>query len=133
MFAHFLWSTFVYLFACSFIILATIWVFLKLTKYDDWQQIQQGNVAAALALGGKVLGVGNIMRFAITSNSSIIDTVIWGAVGMGLMLLVYLMFEWLTPKININKEIGENANKAVGFLSFIFSVTFSFIIGASIT
>lgn len=133
MFTQLLFSTFVYLFFCSVIILATIFVFLKLTKYDDWKQIQQGNAAAALALGGKVLGVGNIMRFAITSNSSITDTVIWGTVGMVLMLMVYLMFEWLTPKININQEIGEKANIAVGILSMIFSVTFSYIIGASIT
>ncbi|MFZ5645161.1 MAG: DUF350 domain-containing protein [Bacillota bacterium] len=133
MFAQLLWSTLVYLFFSSLVILATIWVFLRLTKYNDWEQIQQGNIAAALALGGKVFGVGNIMRFAITTNSSITDTLIWGAVGMVLMLLVYLMFEWLTPKININSEIGENANKAVGFMSLVFSVSFSFIIGASIT
>ncbi|MCL6638390.1 MAG: DUF350 domain-containing protein [Firmicutes bacterium] len=116
----------------ALIILLTILVFVKLTRYNDWEEIRKGNTAAALALGGKVFGVGNIMRFAIVTNTSPLDTVLWGAVGLALLILVYLGFEWLTPRLNVNDEIA-NGNTAVGLLAMIFSIAFSYVIGASIS
>jgi len=116
----------------SLIILLTIFVFVKLTRYNDWEEITKGNAAAAMALGGKVFGVGNIMRYAIISNDSASQTVIWGLLGLALLILVYLAFEWLTPRLNVNDEIASG-NIAVGLMAMIFSITFSFIIGASIS
>lgn len=116
----------------SLIILFTIFIFIKLTRYNDWEEISKGNAAAAMALGGKIFGVGNIMRYAIVTNNSPGQTVIWGAIGLALLILVYLAFEWLTPRLDVNREIASG-NVAVGLLAMIFSITFSFIIGASIS
>lgn len=116
----------------ALIILLTIFAFVKLTKYNDWEEIRKGNIAAAMALGGKVFGVGNIMRFAVVTNSDPLQTVLWGIVGLVLLILVYLAFEWLTPRLNVNDEIASG-NPAVGLMAMFFSVTFSFIIGASIS
>lgn len=116
----------------SLIILFTIFIFVKLTKYNDWEEISKGNAAAAMALGGKVFGVGNIMRFAVVTNNSPGQTVIWGVIGLALLILVYLAFEWLTPRLDVNREIASG-NLAVGLLAMVFSITFSFIIGASIS
>lgn len=114
------------------IILATVFVFTRVTKYDDWEEITRGNVAAALALGGKVFGVANIIRFSVLSNSSASQTVFWGVLGAALMVIIYLLFEWLTPKLNVNQEIASG-NTAVGVISLVFSVAASFVIGASIS
>jgi len=114
------------------IILATVFVFTLVTRYNDWEEIARGNVAAALALGGKVFGVANIIRFSILSNSSASQTVFWGVLGAALMVIIYLLFEWLTPKLNVNKEIASG-NTAVGLISLVFSVAASFVIGASIS
>ncbi len=114
------------------IILCTIFVFTLVTRYNDWEEIRQGNVAAALALGGKVLGVANIIRFSVLSNSSASQTIFWGVLGAAMMVIIYLLFEWLTPKLNVNKEIASG-NTAVGVISLIFSVAASFVIGASIS
>jgi putative membrane protein len=92
----------------------------------------KGNIAVSFSTGGIVLGVGNIMRIAIASNDNITSTLAWGGIGAALLLIVYLGFELLTPKLNVSEEIGKG-NKAVGFLSFVFSLAFSFIIGASIS
>jgi putative membrane protein len=116
----------------ALIILLTIFAFVKLTKYNDWEEISKGNSAAAMALGGKVFGVGNIMRYAVMTNSDPLMTVFWGVIGLVLLVLVYLAFEWLTPHINVNDEIASG-NTAIGLITMIFSVTFSFIIGASIS
>ncbi|MFZ5596011.1 MAG: DUF350 domain-containing protein [Bacillota bacterium] len=111
---------------------ATVIVFAKITKYNDWKEIASGNVAASLALGGKILGVSNIIHFAIITNNSPVYTIIWGLIGAALLIFIYLLFEWLTPKLNINKEIAAG-NVAVGLLSAVFSVAASFIVGASIS
>lgn len=114
------------------IILATMVVFTRVTRYNDWKEIAEGNVAAALALGGKVFGVANIIHFSVLSNTSAAHTVFWGAFGAALLVLVYLLFEWLTPKLNVNREIASG-NVAVGVISMIFSVAASFVIGSSIS
>ena len=118
--------------ASLIIILVTIFLFTLVTRYNDWKEIAEGNVAAALALGGKVLGVSNIIRFAVLSNHSVTDTIFWGILGAVLLIIVYLLFEWLTPKLNVNREIASG-NVAVGALSMVFSVAVSFVIGASIS
>lgn len=114
------------------IILLTIFIFTRVTKYNDWKEIAEGNTAAALALGGKVLGVANIIRFSVLSSTGAAETILWGLTGSVLLILVYLLFEWLTPKLNVNREIASG-NTAVGLLSMVFSVAASFVIGASIS
>ena len=114
------------------IIMATVFVFTRVTRYNDWEEISQGNVAAALALGGKIFGVANIIRFSILSNSSASQTVFWGVLGAAMMVIIYLLFEWLTPKLKVNQEIASG-NRAVGLISLIFSVASSYVIGASIS
>lgn len=114
------------------IILATTFVFTKVTRYNDWEEIARGNAAAALALGGKILGVANIIHFSVLSNTSAAQTVFWGSFGAALLVLVYLLFEWLTPRLNVNREIASG-NVAVGVVSLVFSLAASFVIGASIS
>lgn len=117
--------------ASSILILAVICIFNLLTRYKIWQEIQNGNIAVALSTGGITLGVANIMRFAITANDSLAKTLIWGGLGAAALLVVYFAFEILTPKLNVTDEIAKG-NKAVGLISFIFSLAFSYIIGSSI-
>lgn len=124
--------TLAYFAVATAIILITVYVFVGLTRYNDWEEIKKGNLAAGMTLGGKIFGVGNILHFAIRSNDTLIQTTLWGIIGLILLMLVYLLYEWLTPNLNVNEEIGSG-NKAVGFISMAFSITFSFIIGACIS
>jgi len=55
----------------------------------------------------------------------------WGIYGFILLLIGYFIFEFLTPKFQIDKEI-ESDNKAVGFISMIISIGLSFVIGEGI-
>ena len=118
--------------ATSAVVILSIFLFNLVTRYDVWREINKGNLAVAFSTGGIVLGVSNIMRFAITTNDKLAPTVMWGSIGTLVLLAVYFAFEILTPKLNVNEEIGKG-NKAVGFISFIFSIGFSYIIGASIS
>ncbi len=113
---------------CAVVFLA---IFELVTKYNNWEQIQKGNVAVAMATGGKIFGIANIFRYSIEHNDSLLVSIGWGSFGFLLLLIGYFIFEFLTPKFSIDKEI-ENDNRAVGFISLVISVGLSYVIGANI-
>jgi len=56
-------------------------VFEWVTKYDGWKEIGKGNLAAAMATGGKIFGICNIFRFSIEANDTIYESILWSAIG----------------------------------------------------
>ncbi|WP_260980903.1 DUF350 domain-containing protein, partial [Staphylococcus hominis] len=54
-----------------------LYCFELVTKYNCWDEIRKGNVAAAMATGGKVFGICNVMRYSITANTSIYGMIKW--------------------------------------------------------
>lgn len=106
-------------------------VFELVTKYRNWDEIQKGNLSVAMATGGKIFGVSNIFRHSINQHDSLLTMVSWGVFGFVLLLIGYFIFEFLTPKFNIDIEI-EKDNRAVGLISMVISVGLSYIIGAGI-
>lgn len=118
----------------SVVVLCTL-VFLSIfelvTSYKNWEEIRKGNLAVAMATGGKVFGIATIFRYSIEHNDSLLQTIGWGTFGFVLLLAGYFIFEFLLPTIKVDEEIG-NGNVAVGFLSMIFSIGIAFVIGASI-
>lgn len=113
---------------CIIVFLA---VFELVTKYKNWDEIKNGNVAVAMATGGKIFGVANIFRFSIMQHDSLLKVVSWGVFGFFLLLVGYFIFEFMTPKFKIDEEI-EKDNRAVGFISLVISVGLSYVIGAGI-
>lgn len=106
-------------------------VFELVTKYKNWEEIQKGNMAVAMATGGKIFGIANIFRYALAHHESLLSMVGWGVYGFLLLLAAYFIYEFLTPKFNIDDEIA-NDNRAVGFISMVISVGLSFVIGEGI-
>lgn len=90
-------------------------VFTKLTKFDDLLEIQKGNEAAGLYLGSKLIGLSIIVAMVSYNNHSWLEMVIWSVVGMIILSLVYLLFDFLTPKFKVCEEIAKG-NKAVAQL-----------------
>ncbi|MEH7376084.1 MULTISPECIES: DUF350 domain-containing protein [Bacillaceae] len=107
-------------------------IFEMVTKYKNWEEIKKGNVAVAMATGGKILGVANIFRYTIEQNNSLLSMVGWGIYGFILLVVGYFIFEFLTPKFKIDEEIQKD-NRAVGFISMVISIGLSIVIGAGIT
>jgi putative membrane protein len=107
-------------------------IFELVTKYKNWEEIQKGNVAVAMATGGKIFGIANIFRYSIEQNDSLVTMISWGVFGFVLLVVGYFIFEFLTPKFNIDEEI-RNDNRAVGFIAMILSIGLSFVIGAGIS
>ena len=107
-------------------------LFEIVTKYKNWEEIRNGNVAVALATGGKILGICNIFRYSIERHTTLIEMLSWGLFGFSLLIFAYFLFEFLTPRFNVDEEIAKD-NRSVGLISFTISVGLSFVIGASIS
>lgn len=113
---------------CMIVFLA---IFELVTKYKNWEEIKNGNLAVAMATGGKIFGIANIFRYSIMQHNSLIMMVGWGIFGFVLLLVGYFIYEFLTPKFRIDEEIQKD-NRAVGFISMMISIGLSFVIGAGI-
>ncbi|MFI2856438.1 DUF350 domain-containing protein [Paenibacillus sp. JSM ZJ436] len=102
------------------------------TKYKCWDEIRKGNVAAAMATGGKIFGICNIIRFCIEHNETVYGMMKWSFFGFILLLAAYLLLEFMTPVFSVDEEIGRD-NRAVGLIVLIITVSLSYVIGAGIT
>lgn len=107
-------------------------VFELVTRYQVWQELKKGNVAVAMATGGKLFGIANIFSYSIQHHDSIGQALIWGTFGFFLLLGSYFIFEFMTPGFRVDDEIGRD-NRAIGLISMVLSIGFSFVIGASLT
>lgn len=57
---------------------------------------------------------------------AIASAAVFGLVGIVLILLGFKLFDWITPRINLERELAENKNVAVAI------VIASMVIGVSI-
>jgi putative membrane protein len=106
-------------------------IFELVTRYRVWQELKRGNLAVAMATGGKIFGIANIFRFSIEQHDSIGQALIWGTFGFFLLLVSYFIFEFMTPSYKIDEEIARD-NRAIGFTAMVISVGFSYVIGATL-
>lgn len=107
-------------------------LFEAVTKYNNWEEIKSGNLAVAMATGGKIFGITNIFRFSIEQHSTLLEMIGWGLFGFTLLIFAYMLFEFLTPKFKVDEEIARD-NRSVGLISMTISIGLSFVIGASIS
>ncbi|WP_456278010.1 DUF350 domain-containing protein [Bacillus sp. AK128] len=125
--------TFMYFIIAIVVVLIGLFVFEALTKkYKDWDEIKNGNHAVALSIGGKIIGICIILSFSVYHSVRLTDTLIWGAFGVVLQMIAYLLFEVFTRKFSVEEQLHKG-NIAVGIVAFCVSVGLAFVIGASIT
>ncbi|ALC81959.1 MULTISPECIES: DUF350 domain-containing protein [Bacillus] len=106
-------------------------IFELVTSYKNWEEIQKGNLAVAMATGGKILGIANVFHHSILQHDSLLQMIGWGVYGFVMLLIGYFIFEFLTPRFKIDKEI-EQDNRAVGLISLVISLALSFVVAAGI-
>jgi len=51
-----------------------------------------------------------------TFGGAVLSTVIFGLLGIALLVLGFKIFDWLTPRIHVERELAENRNIAVAIV-----------------
>ena len=77
------------------ILVSATWIYTKLTAYDDLDLIANGNTAAAIVLGGFIIGVSLPISSTVFHSINIIDMIIWSLVAVIAQMLIYLAFSKL--------------------------------------
>jgi putative membrane protein len=100
------------------------------TPYNEFRLIRDGadlgdpskvaaSKAAAHDLGGKIIGQALVLASAVYHSVSIVDLIIWGLLGIAFQIIVFYLFELLTP-FKVVAEIPKG-NVSVGVFSFCLS------------
>ncbi|MTV50502.1 DUF350 domain-containing protein [Heliobacillus mobilis] len=83
--------------------------------YRTSSEIAKGNVAVALANGGRLIALSMVIYQAITRNDSAGQCLGWGLFGIVFLLAGYYLFDVLTPTVKIQQQLKQD-NRAVGVL-----------------
>lgn len=119
-----------------------IFVFTITTPYKEFDLIKQGaqtedpkKMAAAKAaahdLGGKIIGLAIVLASAVYHSVNLWDLVIWGIVGMVFQVIIFYLFEWVTP-FKVVSEI-PNGNVSVGIFASRLSIAAGLLMAALIS
>lgn len=73
------------------------WAYTKLTPHKEYTLIRQGNVAAAVALGGALIGFAIPASNVIAFSVSLIDFIVWAVIA-GIVQLVGFLISSLVMK-----------------------------------
>lgn len=118
------------------------YLFMLTTPYKENELITAGadladrqKVLAAQAtawdIGGKILGQSLVLASAIFHSVSPVDLIIWGLIGAIFQVVVFYLFELITP-FTVIREIPKG-NVAVGIFSAFVSVATGLILAALIS
>ena len=84
-------------------------LYMAVTPHHEAALIEQGNAAAAISLGGAVLGFTLPLGSAIVHSVSLLDMAIWSAVALLVQLAVYLLVNFMLRGVSRRIEEGDTA------------------------
>lgn len=105
---------------------------LSTPKIKEFQLIAQRNVAAAMLMGGKVVGLAIVLGAAAEYSISLMDMAIWGVIGIVAQVIVFFLAEVITIRFSIQKAIEED-NRAVGTMLLSLSIAVGMIVAKCIS
>jgi len=104
-----------YFFLSLALLVVFLAVYLAITPYSELALIRQGNVAAAISLGGALIGFVLPRARAVTQSVSTLDLVTWGGVALVVQVVVFLLVGKLVPKLT--KAVRDGQVAAATFLA----------------
>lgn len=103
----------VHLLAGALLLIIFFIVYTRVTVYDEMALIMQGNSAAALSLGGALLGFTLTIASAILHSGNLVEFLIWAVVAMLIQVLAHMIAARL---LHMSQHQIEGGNAAFGGL-----------------
>ncbi len=88
-------------------------IYIQVTPHKEWTLIRQGNLAAAIAFSGSLLGFVLPLASVITNSTSILDFALWGLVALVIQILAFFVARTIIR--DLPRQI-EADNRAVAIL-----------------
>jgi putative membrane protein len=87
--------------------------YILLTPHREISMIREGNVAAALDVGGVLVGLAIPLAWSLKSSTSLADVALWGAATVLVQLLVFRLVDLVLHGLPRRIQEGEVAAAAV--------------------
>ena len=82
-------------------------LYALMTPYKEIALIREGNSAAALSLGGVMVGLAIPLAISLTASTSVIEIMIWGAATIAVQLLVFRITDMILTGLPERIQDGE--------------------------
>jgi putative membrane protein len=94
-------------------LIAAAGVYILLTPHKEIQLIREGNVAAALDVGGMLVGLAIPLAFSLKASTNLIDLGLWNLATVAVQLLVFRLVDLVLHGLSRRIQAGEMAAAAV--------------------
>lgn len=84
-----------------------VFLYTRITPHNEFALIRSGNTAAAIALGGSVIGFALPINNLITYSASILDFAIWALIAMVVQLVMFGLTSLVLRKLSTRIERDE--------------------------
>jgi len=112
------------------LVLAFFVVYTRVTPYDEVLLIRQGNCAAAVSLGGTLLGFSVTIASALMHTDDYYEFAGWAALAMLIQVLVFVV---ATRLLRMSKDQIEHNNIGFGILLGSISLSIGLVNAGSIS
>ena len=95
------------------ILIAGAGIYILMTPHKEIALIRDGNSAAAVSLGGVLLGLSIPLATSLARSTSMLEIALWGAAAVFLQLLVFRLVDMLLRGLPQRIQEGEVAAAAL--------------------
>lgn len=85
-------------------------IYVTVTPYHELRLIREGNTAAALSLGGAILGYTIPLAKAVSQSAGITDMLLWGGLALVAQLVAYGITRLILPQLSSHVDQGKIAS-----------------------
>ena len=95
------------------ILFAAAALYILLTPHKEITLIREGNSAAAISLGGVLIGLAIPLAASLKASTNVIEIGLWGAVTVVVQLLVFRLVDMILRGLPKRIQEGETAAAAL--------------------
>jgi putative membrane protein len=101
---------FIYFVVAIGAIMVFVAIYTAITPYREITLIREGNVAAAISLGGAVLGYTLPLAQSVAQSGSLADMLLWSVVALVAQLLAYAATRLMLPQLAADVKADKIAS-----------------------
>jgi putative membrane protein len=90
-------------------VLVFVTIYIAITPHRELALIRQGNSAAAISLGGAILGYTVPLAKAVAQSEGFSDMLIWSGLALVAQLVAYGVTRLILPQLSANVNEGKTA------------------------